>query len=540
MIVQCDNCKSKFNLADEKVTEKGLKVRCSRCKTVFVARRSPEDSSPGASPPPAQSPPPAAKAAAAQPGADPFSDFSFSDDLDLDSKEDTTPAAPVSTERPPATPSHHDYTPSMPAPAPKAGRAPAAPAEAEDQFNFGDEDFAAPEPAAPPKRAPAQPAAAKPAPTKAAGSTEDIEFGDFNFDEESFAEPESPPAKAPPAKVRAAKAPPAPAPPAPASASEEGWGAVSFSDDGPSVAGDKAARPAGTEEDEGFGDFHFDADGSIGPVSSDEGPADELDSFVRSSTSRAPVRDDLEASLDTDAEAEPTPAHRSAVTAAPAGTPAKPVIRHSPRERSTTPWVFLAVVLVLLLGLAVAVAYLHVSKLFTLQDWTSGNFAKLKKIPQVQQLLIRAGWMEPPDTGTVELVPKSDKDAFVIQREGMNILVVKGTVRNTFRKPKSFLQVEVTLYDKDRIVLDQKKGYCDVTFTNEELRTLSLEDIKSFMNTRPGRKLNNMKVEQGETRDFMVVFYPAPPEAAQWDAKVVGYLDADAADALRQEESEEK
>jgi hypothetical protein len=60
------------------------------------------------------------------------------------------------------------------------------------------------------------------------------------------------------------------------------------------------------------------------------------------------------------------------------------------------------------------------------------------------------------------------------------------------------------------------------------------------MNTRAGRNLHNVEVKQGEARDFMVVFDPAPPEAAQWDVKVVGYVDADAADALHQEESKEK
>lgn len=39
MIVQCDKCRTKFRIADERVTAKGVKVRCSRCAHVFVVHR---------------------------------------------------------------------------------------------------------------------------------------------------------------------------------------------------------------------------------------------------------------------------------------------------------------------------------------------------------------------------------------------------------------------------------------------------------------------------------------------------------------------
>lgn len=44
MIVQCEKCRTKFRIADERVSPNGVKVRCSRCAHVFVARR--EDGAP--------------------------------------------------------------------------------------------------------------------------------------------------------------------------------------------------------------------------------------------------------------------------------------------------------------------------------------------------------------------------------------------------------------------------------------------------------------------------------------------------------------
>jgi predicted Zn finger-like uncharacterized protein len=42
VVVQCPNCQSRFRVADEKVSERGVRVRCSACRTVFAVRKSPD------------------------------------------------------------------------------------------------------------------------------------------------------------------------------------------------------------------------------------------------------------------------------------------------------------------------------------------------------------------------------------------------------------------------------------------------------------------------------------------------------------------
>lgn len=39
MIVQCAKCSTKFKIADDKVTAAGVKVRCSKCKNIFVVKK---------------------------------------------------------------------------------------------------------------------------------------------------------------------------------------------------------------------------------------------------------------------------------------------------------------------------------------------------------------------------------------------------------------------------------------------------------------------------------------------------------------------
>jgi len=46
MIIQCDKCKTRFKLDDSRVTDAGIRVRCSRCSHTFVVRReAPEEES---------------------------------------------------------------------------------------------------------------------------------------------------------------------------------------------------------------------------------------------------------------------------------------------------------------------------------------------------------------------------------------------------------------------------------------------------------------------------------------------------------------
>lgn len=49
MIVQCDNCQTRFNVADEKISEHGTLVRCSKCEQTFEVIR-PDISEPPSSP----------------------------------------------------------------------------------------------------------------------------------------------------------------------------------------------------------------------------------------------------------------------------------------------------------------------------------------------------------------------------------------------------------------------------------------------------------------------------------------------------------
>jgi predicted Zn finger-like uncharacterized protein len=121
MIVKCDNCQTKFKVADEKISEQGTLVRCSKCEQTFEVVRS--------------AAPPADAASVAEP-PDPASleDELFGDLPDGDFASEPAYDAYSPPPPPPKDPDHSLFEmpppPSSPEPAPVAARELLPPEEA--------------------------------------------------------------------------------------------------------------------------------------------------------------------------------------------------------------------------------------------------------------------------------------------------------------------------------------------------------------------------------------------------------------------------
>ncbi len=160
MVVQCPTCQSKFRIADDKVTEKGVRVRCTSCRNVFQVRR------------------PGAAGADAGPGP--------GETMDLSSLSATAPVARPGSQKKAATarPTTDKLAAaraasSRPAPVRSANGA-AARLDVDDLFGMAELTGDAPPPAPP---------AAKPAPAKAAASFDDL---DLELDDRPRAPPAPP------------------------------------------------------------------------------------------------------------------------------------------------------------------------------------------------------------------------------------------------------------------------------------------------------------------------------------------------------------
>lgn len=524
MIVRCDKCGAKFQLADEKITDKGAKVRCSKCKNIFTVKKGQAEEAPSGAadkpgtgapssavaspPPPPPSPPPSPLATGQTEAArdnDPFADFSFSEDLDFSDRDEKE--IQVSAPAKPSPPPQVKVGPSFLNDGPVVsggggGEKPMIKDDAppvDEGFDFSDEEFSLSD---------EEKAASSPSPPAA---DKGGDFGDFQFDEESFDKPE-------PAKPAVKAAPSS----AKVTAGDEEWGNVSFSDETPEIPRPTAPGKRGTDEidDLSFGDFKFDSDDHLPPSSSPEESimtAEDVGDFVRSAGSRAPARDDLEAHLgetETEERPEPRKVERREEPPSPPKSAVRPAARPSGGKLKYV-IIISAVMLAIPLGL---VAFTHSRGWFTFSDLLAGDFGKLAELPD-------KFFGKPPEEentkeikGQIEIdkEPENLKRYFVERKNGEKILVVEGNVINKTNVPQSEIKVEVQLLSKatGQLVLSGF-SYCDVSFTKEELggdKELSREQIENYMKDPVGKNMGCSAVPPDEFRKFTVVFFEVPQE----------------------------
>ena len=204
MVVQCTTCQSKFRIADDKVTDRGVRVRCTSCKNVFQVKKAgaaATDAAPGpgstvalssldaaavsratARPgafrpaPGASFPAPAARPPAARGGANGAARRLQANDLF--GMAELTGDAPLS-----------DLAPPLPQPPPAPTPAAARPMPNFDDIDIDVED--APPPPPLPSRPPPTPTATRPTPPNASAPPSPPS-DDFSLDGEAAPPPPSP------------------------------------------------------------------------------------------------------------------------------------------------------------------------------------------------------------------------------------------------------------------------------------------------------------------------------------------------------------
>jgi len=432
MIVQCPSCKAKFNLADGKITEKGTKVRCSKCRFIFeVKKEAPKESSASSPAPPAEE----------------EDKFNFGEDFDFTEEK-------ISTERAPATPAHQDYAFSADTAAPAKKKAKEQKEEpAKEEFSFEEE-------------------------------------ADFSS-EEFGSEPKS--------------------------------NELGISADMPEIPSEEKEGFGGEESsfDEGIDDFKIDRGSEIPAKSSAESEefdfSEKLESYARSERvpTRAGKEDELEADLDIEAPG-PQPAAtaqvREPIRAAPSRAPS---ISYERKETKAGKKALIILIILLLIPIG-GLGYLHFQSSFTFSDLLKGDFAKLKRAPELEKILVALKIAKPSIKGQVSVL--SYESRYVERRDGRSVFVVQGKVKNEYPVGIRFILVGVDLFDRQGDIVASKTSYCDYyAIKSSDIETLPESDLEALMNLKPGKTMGNLEVEPNGLREFTIIFFRVPKEVANYD-----------------------
>lgn len=471
MIIQCDHCNAKFRMDDAKLANGPVKVRCAKCKEVFVV-----DGEAVAEPVPPPVPPPAA---AASPD---FSDDTFGDSSDFNFDQAPQPASESSGGGAPAA-DEFDWkdtavksdTPAFPAEFDSssfdAGDASSTAfqspdAAADNEFDFGDVSLQSPPPeqAAPPPSADDfsidfgevsfdTPSAPVPAGT---GASSDLAAGEFSFD-------------ATPTDTAAAVA-------------DNDDFLLSFNTDQATPQPSAPQPPADEPEHVNFGDFSF------GEMPEEAKPVAASAAPERSSAAEAAGDAASLALPDDDEELVPT------------------ALTSRKKDGSRFPLFLILGAIVLIVALAGAGVYF---------------FGGPKAFSKVGLGFLVDWYAEKrPEEGSVAI--RNIAASYVVNTGSGELFVVRGEAVNNFKKPRASVQVKVSILGAGGTPLASKTAFCGNALSNEQLATLPLAKIDEVMNNQFGDSLANLGVKPGSAIPFVVVISAVPKEATDYSVQVAG------------------
>lgn len=483
MIIQCEKCQTRFRLDDSRVTDKGVKVRCTKCKHVFRVHKEGQDVEP----------------------------FAQTTDLSafasLDSQGEVPTAAPddqqdVAGDATFASVGFDGYEDSS---ADSADDFSSNGTETFDAstitFESDDFDAMAPRSAGP------------------AAISGGVDFSNFDFGE-AISEPDSTPLST----VSAADFIDNDSEYVPVAPRKEALQGLDFSDDdmfgavveaAPEESG--AAITFDFEGDDSFAEsmdmgghdssgksgklFSLDTAGDA-PFSLDEIDfGDELTSVAVQQVNPEDLKPSQEILFAPLAEAQVRSASTEGAPSAPSlqgvdfigeQHELPPLSIASRRKQSP------------LFGIVIAVAALLVVSVLGYIGYSSFSTAK-NAAPEAGRISVRAV-----------------KAIFIKNKGAGELLVISGEALNEFPKARAALQVKATVFDSTGTSIATKNAYGGNPLTEEQLESLPLDKIEAAMANQFGDSLANMEVAPGRAIPFVVVVANLPPGAKDFAVQSSG------------------
>jgi predicted Zn finger-like uncharacterized protein len=533
MIIQCDQCNTKFKLDDAKVPDKGIKVRCAKCKHVFMVQRetSPEEpdfdfllsglgapasdaekdlslAGETASPPTgekegqlfAQVPDTAVEGESGLPAAgsaDQAQDGEFGEDFFAVKEE---PAVP---EEKGLEPGEFSFDTEETQSTYDTGAAPETPPGKTGEFEFGEFPF---------EEESASESVAVPTSTSVTPEAGEFDFGSVDFAAEESAEtkigegPAGAVAEEPKEEgftfgeeqstpqtedqLLEEK-------PGPSAEAEESFDFSEFA--APAVAASEAENQpfAASEEKKeaeavppDFGEIDFGDNSAAGPavMNEDEIKSDKV-------VTPAPVAEEVS-----------PPAF---VSLMPSAEEELPPLAISTRKKGGSFFSIAVTTIAVLIVLAIGGIGFYVFK------EGPAAFNKLG-------LSFLAKWvgMDAAEEGGITV--RNPQGAFMVNREAGEIFVVSGETVNNFKKPRASIQVKANILGPKGEILVQKTAYCGNVLSKEQLATLPMAKIEEAMGSPFGDSLANLGVQPGKSIPFVIVLNGVQKNAAEFSVEVVG------------------
>ena len=125
-------------------------------------------------------------------------------------------------------------------------------------------------------------------------------------------------------------------------------------------------------------------------------------------------------------------------------------------------------------------------------------------------------------TGSLKIDTLDVNSKFLLNVKEGKLFVITGRVKNGYSDVRSFISINGKLYTKGKILAQTEKVFCGNFLSDIELSNMEPEAIKKRLSNRSGENKSNMQIKPGEELPFMIVFSNLPDDLEEFSIEVAG------------------
>ncbi len=114
------------------------------------------------------------------------------------------------------------------------------------------------------------------------------------------------------------------------------------------------------------------------------------------------------------------------------------------------------------------------------------------------------------------------KAYFIPKAAAGELLVITGDAVNGFTKPRAAIQVKGVVFGANNQAVVTKTVYAGNQLTKEQLMQMPADKIEASMNNQFGDSLTNLELQPGKTIQFTIVIINPPPESKEFAVEPFG------------------
>jgi pilus assembly protein FimV len=125
-------------------------------------------------------------------------------------------------------------------------------------------------------------------------------------------------------------------------------------------------------------------------------------------------------------------------------------------------------------------------------------------------------------TGSLKIDTLDINSKFLLNVKDGKLFVITGRVKNGYSDVRSFININGRLYKKGKILSQTETVFCGNILSDIELSNMELEAIKKRLSNRSGDNKSNVQIKPGGELPFMLIFSNLPEDLEEFSIEVAG------------------